>query len=144
MVADPRSTEDSAPDPAQDATLGQLMAQLSQQTSRLVHDEIALAKAEISDKAKHAGIGAGLFGVAGVLAWFGLGCLLATAILALARVMDGWLAALVVTVVVFAAAGVAALAGKRQVSAGVPPVPQQTIASVERDVEAVKEAARGR
>ena len=104
--------------------MGQLMARLSEQTSQLVHGEVALAKAELSEKAKQAGVGAGLLGGAGVLAWFGVGCLLTTAILALALVLDAWLAALIVTVVVFAAAGATALAGKRAGVGGRPTDPR--------------------
>ena len=67
--------------------------------------------------------------------------LIATAILALSLALPAWLAALVVTVVVFAAAGVAALVGRRQVQEAAPPVPRETIDSVERDVAEVKEAS---
>lgn len=119
---------------------GELLRQLSEDTQRLVRDELALAKVEMTSKAKSAGIGAGLFGAAGILALFGFGTLLATAILALALVMDAWLAALVVTLVVFVAAGVAALVGKKNVDAGVPPKPDRTMASVKQDVDELKGA----
>jgi uncharacterized membrane protein YqjE len=132
------------PDPARptttEPTTGELVGQLSEQTSRLVRDEVALAKVELAEKAKHVGLGAGLFTGAGVVALYGVGALIATAILALAEVLPGWLAALIVTVVLFAVAGVAALLGKRQVGAGTPVAPEQTIENVKQDLDTVKEA----
>ena len=121
-----------------EASLGELVSQLSQQTSRLVSDELQLAKTELAESGKRYGIGAGLFGAAGVLGLYALGVLVATAILALALVLDAWLAALIVGVVLLAAAGVMALLGKGQI-AKASPTPQQTISNVKLDVEAVKE-----
>ena len=129
-------------DPSAGPTTGELVSALSEQTSRLVRDEVALAKVEVAEKAKHVGVGAGLFGGAGVVALYGVGALVATAILALAEVLPGWLAALIVTVVLFAIAGVAALLGKRQVGAGTPVAPERTIANVKQDLDTVKEARR--
>ena len=123
-----------------DPSVGELLTRLSEQTSQLVRDEFALAKVEMIDKAKHAGVGAGLFSAAGILAHFGVATLIATAILALDLAMPAWLAALIVALVVFAAAGVAALLGKRHVSEASPPTPEQTIESVKDDIETVKEA----
>lgn len=131
---------DPAPSMTGDPTTGELVRQLSEQTARLVRDELALAKVEMTEKAKHVGLGAGLFGGAGVLALYGVGALVATVILALAEVLPAWLAALIVTVVLFAVAGVATLSGKRQVNDGTPVAPEQTIANVKQDVETVKEA----
>lgn len=122
-----------------DPSMGQLLIQLSEQTSRLVRDELALAQIELKNTAKHAGIGLGLFSAAGVLALFGVGALVATAIIALALVLPLWLSALIVTVVLFAAAGVAALLGRNQVQQA-SPTPEQTIENVRRDVHAVQEA----
>ena len=131
-----------APAGTTDATTGQLVSQLSEQTSRLVRDEVALAKVELAEKARHVGIGAGLFSGAGLVALYGVGALVATLILALAEVLPAWLAALVVTVVLFAVAGVVALLGKRQVDAGTPLAPEQTIDNVKQDLDTVKEARR--
>lgn len=119
--------------------MGQLMTQLSEQTSRLVRDELQLAQVEMKKTAKHAGVGAGLFGAAGVLALFGLAALIATAIIALALVLPWWLSALIVTVVLFIAAGIAALVGKKQVAKAPPPA-KHVVDSVKSDVQAVKEA----
>jgi hypothetical protein len=125
------------PRPA-DASTAQLVTQLTEKSTELIRAELRLAQAEMTAKAKHAGIGAGLFGGAGLVALYGVGSLIATVILLLALVMDPWLAALIVTVVLFAVAGVAALLGKKQVSEATPPKPEQTIANVQQDVQAVK------
>jgi uncharacterized membrane protein YqjE len=130
------------PTSAADATTGELVSRLSQEVSELVRNELRLAQAEVSGKAKKAGIGAGLFGAAGITALFGVGVLIATAILALDLVMDAWLAALIVGVVLLAAAGIAALLGKKKVQEAAPPVPTETVESVKRDVQAVKKGAR--
>jgi hypothetical protein len=119
-----------------------LVRQLSQQVSTLVRDELALARIEMVEKGKRAGTGAGLLGGAGVMALYGLGGLLVTAGAALALVMPVWAAALIVTVVLFAAAGIAALLGKKQVSQALPPEPTDAMASGRRDVETVKTAIR--
>ncbi len=124
---------------ATDPSVGQLLVQLSEQSSRLVRDELALAQIEIKNTVRHAGIGVGLFSAAGVLALFGVGALVATAIVALALVLPLWLSALIVTVVLFAAAGVAGLLGRNQVQQA-SPTPEQTIENVKRDVDAVQEA----
>ena len=132
------------PQHPEDQTVGALVHDLSQQTTQLVREEIALAKAELQDKGKHAGLGIGLFSAAGLLAFFGGACLIATAILVLALVMPSWLAALVVTLVLFAAAGVAALVGKKQVQRATPPKPEQTLDNLPRDVQAVKQPIKER
>ena len=120
----------------------ELMRQLSDQTATLVRQELELAKAELTVKGKRAGVGAGMFGAAGVFGLYALGALTATVILALSLAMKGWLAALIVTVVYGAIAGVLALAGKSNVSKGVPPVPEQTVETVREDVEVAKQRAK--
>ena len=125
-----------------DASMGELAARLSEQVSRLVHDELALAQAEAKQKAKKLGIGVGLFGTSGVLAWFALMTLVAAAVLGLATAVSGWLAALIVAVVLFALAGVAALIGKRDVQRGTPPVPTEAMQSTKDDVAAVRQAVK--
>ena len=133
----------SAPPPAaEDASTGQLIGQLTEQISRLVRDEARLAQAEVTQKAKRLGVGAGLFGGAGLFAFFGLAVLIAAVVLALALVVPGWLAALIVAVVLFAVAGVLALVGKKDVEKGTPPVPTEAIASTKTDIQTVKESAR--
>jgi putative superfamily III holin-X len=133
----------SAPPPApEDASTGQLIGQLTEQISRLVRDEARLAQAEVTQKAKRLGVGAGLFGGAGLVAFFGLAVLIAAVVLALALVVPGWLAALIVAVVLFAVAGVLALVGKKDVEKGAPPMPTEAIASTKEDIATVKESAR--
>lgn len=120
---------------------GELISRMSADLSTLVRDELRLAQLEMTSKAKKAGLGAGLFGAAGVLAWFGVGALVAAAILGLATAVDAWLAAIIVGVVLFLIAGIVALVGKKEVSQGAPPLPAETISSVKADVETVKGAA---
>ena len=124
-----------------DRTIAELVHDLSEQLSTLVRDEIRLAKAELSEKGKRAGIGAGLFGGAGLVSVYGVGALLFAAGLGLAKVVDAWLAALIVAVALFLIAGVLALVGRGQVRQAVPPVPEQAVQSVKTDVETVKERA---
>jgi hypothetical protein len=132
------ATRATAPPTSQEPSTGQLISALTDQISRLVRDEARLAQAEVTQKAKRLGIGAGLFGGAGLVAFFGLAALVTTAILALALVLPAWLAALIVAVVLFAVAGVLALIGKKDVQQGSPPVPTEAIAGVQADIAAVK------
>jgi hypothetical protein len=121
--------------------IGELVKQLTEQISQLVRNELKLAQVEMTGKAKTAARGAGLFGGGGALAFYGVGCLLAAAIIALAGVLRAWLAALIVGLALFAAAGIAALAGKGQVKKATPPVPSLAADSVKADVEQIKESA---
>jgi uncharacterized membrane protein YqjE len=121
-----------------DEPLGAVVHRLSEQIPELVRSEIRLAQAELAEKGKHAGIGIGLFSGAGLLALYGLAGLLTTAVIALDLALPLWLAALIVTVALFAAAGVAALVGKKQVSQATPPTPEKAITGAKQDVEAVK------
>lgn len=116
--------------------LGDLVGQLSEQASRLAKNEVALAKLELQESAKHIGVGAGLFGGAGLFALLGLATLVAAAVAALSLAMDVWLAALIVAVVLFAIAGVAALIGKKQVGQAGPP--EHAIRNVKQDIAEVK------
>lgn len=127
----------SAPDPSE-ASLGQLVSQVSQQIPELIRSEIRLAQAELTEKGKKAGLGAGMFGAAGLVALYGVGALIATLILVLAVWLPAWAAALIVTVVLFAIAGVAALLGKKNVEKATPPKPERAIESVKQDVATVK------
>ncbi len=130
--------------PATDQSTSELVQRASEQITTLVRDEIALAKAELTEKGKHAGKGVGLFGGGGVLALYGLGALFATIIIVLDLMMPLWLAALIVTVVLFAVAGVLALLGKKEVSQATPPEPSAAIKSVKADVDEVKHAVKDR
>ena len=121
-----------------DQQIGDLVKQLSEQTSTLVRKELQLAQIELKEKGKRAGIGAGLFGGAGVVVLYGVGALVAAVILLLATALAAWLSALIVAVVLLAGAGIAALMGKKQVQQAVPPQPEQAIQSTKRDVDHVK------
>lgn len=134
---------DSGPSgPAAEPSTAELVQRAVDQVSRLVRDELALARAELVDKGRHAGIGIGLFGGGGVLALYGVGALVAGAILLLAEVVPGWASALIVAAVLLAIAGVLALLGGRQVRQAVPPVPRHAAQSVHADARAMVAAVR--
>jgi len=118
--------------------VGELVQDLSQQTAALVRKELQLAQIELTEKGKRAGIGAGLFGTAGVIALYAVGVFIAAAVMGLATVVEPWIAAVIVGVVMLAAAGIASLVGKKQVEQAVPPAPEQAIQSTKRDVDEVK------
>ena len=125
-------------EPHSDASTADLLRQLSEQTSRLVRQELELVKAELSVKGKRAGVGAGMFGGAGLAGLYAVGALVATAIAALSLAMATWLAALIVTVVLGAIAGVLALQGRTKVQSALPPVPEDSVDSVKEDVQVTK------
>ena len=121
---------------------GELLKELSEQTTQLVRQEIDLAKAELSEKGKRAGVGAGMVGGAGLFGVFAFAALTACLIGALDTAMPFWLAALVVAVVYSVVAGVLALRGKKQVQDAAPPVPEQALESTKEDVEWAKTRAK--
>lgn len=123
-------------------SLAELTKQLSDQATTLARMEVELAKAELQQKGKQIGIGAGAFGGAGLFGLFAFGALTATFILALAEAVDAWLAALIVTVAYAAIAGVLALVGRSRVQEGTPPTPQRAIESTKEDVETAKRSAK--
>jgi membrane protein len=123
-----------------DQSVGELVQQLSQQTAELVRGEIRLATVELQQKGRKAGIGAGMFGGAGVVALYGVGALIAAAILGIGTFLEPWLAAVIVGAVLLAVAGILALTGKKQVEQAVPPLPEQAVESTKRDVDEVKRA----
>lgn len=128
-------TEGGQPDQV-DASLGDLVGQLTEQASRLAHNEVALAKLELQASAKHLGVGTGLFGGAALFGLLGLTTLTAAAVAALALAVDVWLSALIVAVVLFAIAGIVALIGKKQVGQAGPP--EHTIENVKQDIAELK------
>ena len=122
-----------------DASLGELVQRLSQQTATLVRQEIRLAQLEMQKKGKMLGIGAGLFGASALVALGAFGALIAGLVLALAEAMDTWAAAFVVSGGLFLVAGLMALFGKKEVAEAVPPKPEQAMESVQADVAEVKD-----
>jgi hypothetical protein len=125
-----------------DASFGELFKKLSSETSELIRQEMALARAELSEKGKEAGKGAGLFGGAGVVGLLAAGALTAAIILVLATFLPEWVAALIVAVVYGAVAAVLALRGKQEIKRAAPPVPEQTIETTKEDVAWAKTRAR--
>jgi uncharacterized membrane protein YqjE len=124
------------------ASIAELVSRVSEQLSTLVRDEIRLAEAELKEKGRRAGLGAGLFGGAGLVAWFGVGALVAAAILGLANAVAPWLAAVIVGVVLLMIAGIAAVLGKKEITQATPPVPEQAVSSIREDVNVVKNSVR--
>jgi hypothetical protein len=124
------------------ASTAELINRASQQISTLVRDELALAKVELVAKGKRAGIGGGLLGAAGVLGLYGLGLVIALLVVLLDLAVALWLAVLIVAVLVFAAAGIAAMVGRRELKAATPPVPSEATAGLAEDVQTVKTAVR--
>lgn len=123
-------------------SVAQLVNDLSEQTSRLVRDELTIALAEVKAKGKRVGLGAGLAGAGGLFAFFGLAVLVVAAVLALALVLPAWAAALIVGGALLLFAGLLALVGKTQVQKVSPPVPQEAVASVRKDIDSVRERMR--
>jgi hypothetical protein len=136
-MADDRTHND-----LRDRPIGDLLKQLSQETTTLVRQELELAKAEMAQKGKQAGVGAGMFGGAGASALLGLGALTAAAVAALDTGIALWLAALILALLWLAVAGVLAARGKRKVQQSTPPVPEQSQQSVKEDVRWAKIRAR--
>jgi len=132
-----------AEQPTQDRSTGELVTMMAEQVSVLVRDELELARLEMTSKGRQAAFGAGMFGVSGVLTFYGAGCLLACAVIAISGVMAAWLAALIVGAALLACAGGAALLGKRRVQRATPPVPSEAVAGVKADVAEIRERARG-
>jgi hypothetical protein len=122
--------------------VGELLRELSNQTTMLVRQELELAKAEMAEKGKQAGLGVGMFGGAGLFGLLALGALTTCLIAALASGMDLWLAALIVTAVYAATAGVLALLGRRKTREATPPAPEQAIESTKEDVQWAKTRAK--
>lgn len=124
------------------ASVAELVKRLTDQTSRLAHQEVELAKAELALKGKRAGIGAGMFGGAGLFGMFALGALVAAAILGLSQAVASWLAALIVAGALGLVAGIVALVGAAKVKQAAPPVPEQTMETVREDLEYTKAKAQ--
>ncbi|MEU0655660.1 phage holin family protein [Streptomyces albogriseolus] len=122
-------------------TVGELVGQATEQISRLARQEVALAKEELAEKGRRAGVGGGMLGAAGAFGYAGLLALAATGIVALDLVLPLWAAALIITGVLFVIAGVLALAGRGQLRRATPPKPERTLGSVKADMEEIKERA---
>lgn len=133
---------DSDPRPLADQSTAELVQRAADQMSRLVREELRLARIELAEKGRNAGIGIGLFGGAGLVAVYASAVLVAAGVLGLAQVLAGWLAALVVGGALLVLAGLLALIGQRRVKRAVPPVPADAVRSVRADIDAVTTAVR--
>ena len=130
------------PPDGRERSTGELVKIMSEQVSVLIKDELKLAQLEMASKGKQAAVGAGLYGAGGMVAFYGVGCLLACAVIAISGVVAAWLAALVVGVALLAVAGGLALMGKGRMRKAAPPVPAQAVADVKADVEEIRERAQ--
>jgi len=137
-----------APQPAhgssdlRDAPIADVVKQVKEDATTLVGQEMKLAKVELTEKAKEVGIGAGMAGGAGYVAYLASIAFMLTLIFALAEVMPEWTAALIVTVLLAAVAGVLAMKAKQRIQEAGPPIPEQTVESVKQTIETVKEEAK--
>ena len=129
-MSDPRTTTDEP--------IGALVHRLSEQIPELVRSELRLAQAELTEKGRRAGLGIGMFSLAGLLAFFGAATLITTAIVALDLVLPLWAACLIVAGVLLLGGLGAALGGRSEIQQATPPTPEVTIANVKQDVSALK------
>jgi uncharacterized membrane protein YqjE len=131
------ATQDREPG-LREQPMGELFRKLSEDMSTLVRQELKLAQVEMTEKGKQAGIGIGMFGGAGLFGLLAALTLTTCLVAALSTQMKVWIAALIVTVVYGAVAGVLALQGKNRVAEATPPVPEQTVETVKEDVQWAK------
>ena len=125
-----------------DRSTRRLIRDLSEQSARLVSQEMALARAELTEKRVQAGLGTGLLVGAGVLALYGLGALTACGILLLSSAMKAWIAAVTIAGGVLIVAGAVALIGKAHLARAAPPVPQAAIDTAKQDLETIRANVR--
>lgn len=114
-----------------------LVADIPTLIQDLFHREVELLKAELIAKLKALGTGAGLLAGALIVLLFMIGMLLTSAVLALAQVLPGWLAALIVAAFLLIVAGILAPIGYRILKRTVPPVPAESIDSLQKDYRAI-------
>ena len=132
------ATDTTSSKPAPKRSLLSLVTDIPALIQELFHREVELLKAELIGKLKALGIGAGLLAGAAVVLLFMVGTLLTAAILALGQLMPGWLAALIVALFLLIVAGILALIGYRILKRGIPPVPTQSIDSLQKDYRAIR------
>jgi uncharacterized membrane protein YqjE len=125
-----------------DRSTGELVKRLTEQTSTLARQEVRLAQLELQEKARHAGLGAGMFGGAGIVALYALGALIAGTIILVGTAVAPWLAAVIVAAALALIAGAMALAGRRQVRQATPAAPERALESVKQDLGTLKESAK--
>jgi Flp pilus assembly protein TadB len=128
--------------PSGERSTAELVKQLSEQASTLVRDELKLAQLELARKGRKAGAGAGLLGGSGLVALYGIGCLVACAIAALSLVLTVWQSALIIGAALLVVAAILAMAGRSRLRKATPPMPQEAAEGLKSDVEVVRERAR--
>ena len=128
--------------PVEALSTGELVSRISERVSHLVQDELHLAQAEMTEKGRKAGRGAGWFGGGGLVAMFGLACLVAAAVLGLATAIADWLAAVIIGLVLLLVAACAARLGKRRLAEATPPLPTEAVQDVRTDVQTLKQGWR--
>ena len=126
----------------QDKTTAELLKTLSTQMTALVHQEVDLAKAELAGKTKKIGMGAGIFGAAGVIGLLGGATLVAAAVAGIATALSVWLSILIVGGFLVVVAGTVALVGLTELAQGTPPIPEEAMESTKEDVTWLKTQAR--
>ncbi|WP_431246216.1 phage holin family protein [Leifsonia xyli] len=119
-------------------SLAQLVTDLPKLIVGLFTAELNHLKAELAEKAKHAGVGMGLLAAAALLLFYGLGALIAAAILGIAVALPAWAAALIVFGALVVIAVVLALIGVRSFKKMDGVAPSQTIDSIKQDTDALK------
>ena len=122
-------------------SVSELVQQLSTQTGDLVRQELRLAQVEMQEKGKRVGVGAGLFGGAGIVALYGVGFLLAAAAMLIATALEPWIAVAIVGAALLLLAGLLAIFGKKEVDQATPLAPEQAIETTRQDIEHVKARA---
>lgn len=140
MTTEAQTTEPRHEPAKQDMPLSELTARLHDEVRDLVRAEIALAKTEAKQRAKRAGLGVGMFGTAGLLAYFAAACAVAGLVLGLSNVVQPWLAALISAAALLVVAVFVALPGRRGFRAQHPQVPADSLESIKADADAVRTA----
>lgn len=115
--------------------IGSAVKQLSEDLGILVRKELELARREMTEKAKEAGVGAGMLSGSAITGLLTLGSLTALLIIAISLALPAWLSALIVTVMWAVVTLALALAGKKKIQDAGPLVPEQTIQNVKEDVQ---------
>jgi hypothetical protein len=133
---------DAAAQAAPERSTGELVRLVAEQVSTLVRDELRLAQLEMTSKARKAGAGVGMMGGSGLIALYGVACLIACAIIAISHSLQAWLSALIVGAFLLAVAAVVAATGRQRMRQATPPVPTEAVESVKTDVAQVRERAR--
>ena len=118
---------------------GELVKMVTEQVSVLVRDELKLAQLEMGTKAKQAGKGMGMLGGGGLIALYGVACLIACVIIAISHSLQAWLSALIVGAALLLTAAVLAVLGRSHVRKATPPMPTQAVDSVKTDVAEIRQ-----